>query len=224
MRWVIGIVVVAVLAFLGYQHFRPESRPPVAAGTVQPAAPGAESATGATVRPAAPAADGAAEAVPSATDERTQAIMKAAESEALQAAREAAKKMQATAEQVAKAAQDVASSSATLEVGDTDIGKGLTDVVNGVTATLGGITDQASAKAAVTKLVAIDARLYELEPKIAQLPDDARKTLAALVTGMLPQVQSATARVEAIAGAGDVVKPALDPIVAKLDGWSREPT
>ena len=138
-------------------------------------------------------------------------------------AADAARKMQATAERVAKAAQDVARSSPALEVGDLDVGKRLTEAVNGVAATLGGVTDQASAQAAVPKLVEIDARLYELKPKIDQLEGDARKALATLVTGMLPKVQSAIDRVRATPGAADALKPSLDPIMTKLDAWSHEP-
>ena len=214
MRWIIGIAVVVVLAVVGYEAFRPASKPPVAVGPVQPTAP---AAGGAPTQTAPPVADQT-----SVTD-RTQALTEQAESEAQRIARDAAQKMQATAERVAQAAQDVASSTAGLEVGDTDIGKGLTDAINGVTATLGGITDQASAEAAVPKLVEIDARLYGLQPKIAKLEGDARKTLASLVTGMLPKVQSAIDRVQATPGAGEVVKPALDPIKAKLDDWSHQP-
>ena len=69
----------------------------------------------------------------------------------------------------------------------------------------------------------IDARLYELKPKIAKLEGDARKTLASLVTGMLPKVQSAIDRVQATPGASEVIKPTLDPIMAKLDDWSHQP-
>jgi hypothetical protein len=202
MRWLLGILVVVVLAFLGYEAFRPASRPPVAQGPVQSAA------------------DSAGEAEQPAID-RTQALAEQAASKAQQVARDAAQKMQATAERVAKAAQDVANSGSALAVGDTDVGKGLTDAVNGVTATLGAITDQASAQAAVPKLVEIDARLYELKPKIEQLQGDARKTLASLVTGMLPKVQSAIDRVQATPGAGEAIKPALDPIMTKLDDWSQ---
>ena len=53
MRWIIGIAVVVVLAFVGYESFRPVSRPPVAVGPVQPAAPAAGGASSQTAPPAA---------------------------------------------------------------------------------------------------------------------------------------------------------------------------
>ncbi len=46
MRWIMGIVVVVVLAFAGYEYFRPESKPPIAVGPVQPAAPAAAAPPG----------------------------------------------------------------------------------------------------------------------------------------------------------------------------------
>jgi hypothetical protein len=203
MRWALGIVVVVVLAVVGYAYFGSESGRPIPARVAQPVAPGTETAG----RGAPDVADQTTAA------DRTKAVAAEAARMAQQAAADAAQKMQATADRVAKAAQEVANSGAELEVGDTDVGKGVGNAVNDVTAALGGISDEASAQAAVPRLVAIDARLVGLKPKIEQLPDDARQTLAALMTGMLPKVQSAIDRLQATPGAGDVVKPALDPIM-----------
>jgi len=216
MRWVMGIVVVGALAVLGYQYLGPESARPVERAVLP---------TEETSRqpPAQKSGDQTAAGEPAAVSDRTKALEDEVAIRAKQVAAETARKLQAAAERVARAAQDVASSGVGLEIGGADLGKGVAKAVDELTATLGTITDQASAQAAVPKLVAIDARLYVLKPKIAQLPDDARKNLASLVTGMLPQVQSATARVQATPGAGAVVKPALDPIMTKLDAWSEAP-
>jgi hypothetical protein len=230
MRWVIGIGVVVVLAVLGYGYFRPESGRPVTGAVVQPATPAGEDASPAAPNVASPAApdiarQAAADAASqTAATDRAQALTEEARKMAQQAAADAAQRMQAVADQVAKAAQDVANSGADLEVGDTNVGKAVSHAVNDVTATLGGISDQASAQAAVPQLVTIDARLYQLKPKIEQLPDDARKTLASLVTGMLPKIQSALDRIQATPGASDAIKPALDSIITKLDAWSHQPT
>jgi hypothetical protein len=213
MRWAIGIVVVVVFAVAGYGYFGSESGRPIAERVVQPVAPATET----TGRAAPHVADQTSAA------DRTKAVADEAARMAQQAAADAAQRMQATADQVAKAAQDVANSGAKLEVGDTDIGKDVGAAVNDITAALGGISDEASAQAAVPRLVAIDARLVELKPKIEQLSDDARQTFASLVTGMLPKVQSAVDRLQATPGGGDVVKPALDPIMTKLEDWSKKP-
>ena len=213
MRWFIGIVVVVALAVLGYEYLWPQSVRPVAERGVQSARPAGETAG----QPARTTSD------QTATSDRTQALEDEVAIRSKQVAADAARRMQATADRVANAAQEVANSGAELEVAGTDVGKSVTDAVDEVTATLGGITDQASAQAAVPKLAGIDARLGVLSPEVAKLSGDARKTFAALVTGMLPKVESAIDRVQATPGASEAVKPALDPIRTKFDDWSHQP-
>jgi hypothetical protein len=219
MRWVTGSVIVVVLAILGYAYLRPEMARPVAERVVQPLAPTGETAS----RPAGTTSPRPAAGDQAASSDRTKALNDEVANRAQQVAADAARRMQATAERVANAAQDVARTGAGLEIGDTDVGRQVSQAVDEVTATLGGITDRASAEAALPKLAQIDGRLSQLKPKLAQLPANARKTLASLVTGMLPRIQSAVDRVQTTPGAGEVVKPALDPIVTKLDGWSEKP-
>jgi hypothetical protein len=219
MRWMIGTVIVAVLAILGFAWLRPEVVRPVAERFVQPLAPAGGSAS----RPG-----GITNARPAARDQaassdRTKALNDEVANRAQQVAADAARRMQASAERVANAAQDVARAGGGVAIGDTDLGRQVSTAVDEVTATLGGITDRASAEAALPKLAQIDARLSKLQPRIAELQDDARKTLALTVTGMLPKVQSALGRVQTTPGASAVVKPALDPIVTKLEGWSQKP-
>jgi hypothetical protein len=197
MRPVVAVVVVVVLAVLGYEYLWPE--------------PG---------RSVAPAGDTAG--LP-ATGDRTAELEAEVAIRAQQVAADAARKMQAAANRVADAERDVANANAGLQLGQTDVGEGVTKAVDEVTATLGGITDQASAEAALPKLVEIDGRLYELQSKIEQLPDATRKTFASLVTTMLPKVESAIERLRKMPGARDVVSPALEPIKAKLDDWSHGP-
>jgi hypothetical protein len=216
MRWVTGILIVVVLGVLGFAWLRPEIARPVAERVVQPLAPTAS-------RPAGTTSPGPAAGDQAATSDRTKALTDEVANRAQQVAADAARRMQATAERVANAAQDVAKAGAGLEIGDTDVGRQLTQAVDEVTATLGGITDRTSAEAAVPKLAEIDGRLSQLKPKIAQLPENAKKTLASLVTGMLPKIKSAVDRVQTTPGAAEVVKPALDPIVTRLDAWSEKP-
>jgi hypothetical protein len=197
MRPVVAVVVVVVLAVLGYEYLWPE--------------PG---------RSVVPAEDTAG--LP-ATGDRTAELEAEVAIRAQQVAADAARKMQAAANRVADAERDVANANAGLQLGQTDVGEGVTKAVDEVTATLGGITDQASAEAALPKLVEIDGRLYELQSKIEQLPDATRKTFASLVTTMLPKVESAIERLRKMPGASDVVSPAIEPIKAKLDDWSHGP-
>jgi hypothetical protein len=60
-------------------------------------------------------------------------------------------------------------------------------------------------------------------PTVEQLPEDAKATLASAVGGMLPELRTLVDQVNGIEGAGEVVKPAVEPIMAKLDAWAKQP-
>jgi hypothetical protein len=263
MRWVIGIVVVAVLVVLGYQYFGPGSEQ-IAEQAEQPAEPATETAEPAettepepaeqaaetadeateeaaeTTGEAAETTEEAAETAEQATEEAAQATGEAAETaeqaadtaeqatgEAAQATGEAAETTEQaadTAEQATgEATEELAQSSAALVVGDIDLGKELTGVVDRTSAALSGITDMASAEAALPALNEARTKLNDLTPTVEQLPDNAKETLAGAVSGMLPELRTLVDKVNGIEGAGDVVKPAVEPIMAKLDAWAKQP-
>ena len=158
MRWVIGIVVVAVLVILGYQYFRPGSE-----------------------------------------------------------------QIAEQAEQPAEQAGEELAQSAALVVGDIDLRRELTGVVDRVSGALSGITDAASAEAALPTLNEVRTKLDDLTATVEQLPAEARTTLAGVVSGMLPKLQTLVDQVSGIEGVGEVVKPAVEPIMAKLDAWAKQP-
>jgi small-conductance mechanosensitive channel len=216
MRWVIGIVVVAVLVVLGYQYFGPGSEQ-IAEQPEQPAEPATETAEPAETTEPEPA-EQAAETAEQATEEAAQATGEAAET-AEQAADTAETAEQATGE----AAEELAQSSAALVVGDIDLGKELTGVVDRTSAALSGITDAASAEAALPALNEARTKLDDLTPTVEQLPEDAKATLASAVGGMLPELRTLVDQVNGIEGVGEVVKPAVEPIMAKLDAWAKQP-
>jgi hypothetical protein len=209
MRWVIGIVVVAVLVVLGYQYFGPGSEQ-MAEQAEQPAEPATETAAPAE-QPAEPA-----------TEEAAQATGEAAET-AEQAAETAEPAAGDAAEETAEAGEELAQSSAALVVGDIDLGKELTGVVDRTSDALSGITDVASAEAALPALNNARTKLDDLTPTVEQLPEAAKATLASAVGGMLPELRTLVDQVNGIAGVGEVVKPAVEPIMAKLDAWAKQP-
>jgi hypothetical protein len=88
---------------------------------------------------------------------------------------------------------------------------------------LEGITDKASAEAALPSLQAVETKLDELGGKVEQLPQHAKEALASLLDDSLPELQDLVNKVEGIEGAGEVVKPTLDGIMAKLDAWAEQP-
>jgi hypothetical protein len=245
MRWVIGIVVVAVLVVLGYQYFGPGSEQ-IAEQAEQPAEPATETAEPAETTEPEPA-EQAAETAEQATEEAAEATGEAADTaeeaaetaeqateeaaEATGEAAETAEQAAGTAEQatgeatgeMAEAAEELAQSSAALVVGDIDLGKELTGVVDRTSAALSGITDAASAEAALPALNEARTKLDDLTPTVEQLPDNAKETLAGAVSGMLPELRTLVDKVNGMEGAGEVVKPAVEPIMAKLDAWAKQP-
>jgi uncharacterized phage infection (PIP) family protein YhgE len=266
MRWVIGIVVVAVLVVLGYQYFGPGSEQ-IAEQAEQPAEPATETAEPAeTTEPepaeqaaetaeqateeaaeatgeAADTAEEAAETAEQATEEAAQATGEAAETaeqaadtaeqatgeaaeatgEAAETAEQAADTAETAEQATGEAAEELAQSSAALVVGDIDLGKELTGVVDRTSAALSGITDAASAEAALPALNEARTKLDDLTPTVEQLPDNAKETLAGAVSGMLPELRTLVDKVNGMEGAGEVVKPAVEPIMAKLDAWAKQP-
>ena len=88
---------------------------------------------------------------------------------------------------------------------------------------LEGITDKASAEAALPNLKAVETKLDELGGTVEGLPQQAKEALASLLDNSLPALKELVTKVEGIEGVGEVVKPTLDGIMAKLDAWANSP-
>jgi cytoskeletal protein RodZ len=200
MRWLVTVVVIVVAVFLGYRYFYSDQG--------QQMAQQVEETTDQAAEAVGQAADQAAETVEGATEQATESTEQAADQAA------------DTAEQAAESAGDA---TAALTVEGVDLGKEIGTTVSDATSALGGITDKASAEAALPDLKAVDTKLGELGGKIEQLPADAKKSLASLLGDMLPKLQDVANKVEGMEGVGEVVKPTLDSIMAKLDGWAKQP-
>ena len=103
-----------------------------------------------------------------------------------------------------------------LMVGDVDVGRQVTDVFTNATTALNGITDAASAEAALPKLNGINDSLTKLGGLVGQLPAEGKASLAALVSGSLANLEALIAKVSAIPGVGDIIKPAADSMLGNL--------
>jgi phosphoglycerate-specific signal transduction histidine kinase len=112
---------------------------------------------------------------------------------------------------------------AALTVGDVNVGEQLTETMQSTQETLQGITDAASAEAAVPELNAINTKLEELTATVDQLPDDAKKVLADVLGERVTELKTLADNVLGQQGVGDVVRPALEPIIAKLEDWAQAP-
>jgi hypothetical protein len=103
-----------------------------------------------------------------------------------------------------------------LQVGDVNLGQEVTGVFENATAALNDVTDAASAEAALPKLSEIDTNLDRLSGLAGQLPAEGKSALAALINGVLPELEALIERVSELPGVGAVIKPTADAIVTKL--------
>jgi hypothetical protein len=118
-------------------------------------------------------------------------------------------------EQMREATQ-VGEPAANLMVGDVNVGQQVTDVFNNATTALNDVTDAASAQAAVPKLNGINDSLTKLDGLVDQLPAEGKAALAALVSGQLPNLEALIAKVTALPGVGDIIKPVTDTMLERL--------
>lgn len=98
-----------------------------------------------------------------------------------------------------------------------DIGKQVTTVLDGLKTSLSGITDVATAQAALPKLQEAVSAIDGVSGMLGKLSAGQKSALAALVTAALPTIKDAATKVLAIQGVGDVAKPVVDSLLAKLE-------
>ena len=103
-----------------------------------------------------------------------------------------------------------------LTVGGVDIGKQTSDSISNLRSTLSGVTDIASAKAALPRLQEVTDQIGKTQGMIGTMSADQRKVLAGLVSPTMPEVNQLFDKTLAIPGVGDVLKPTLDTLKAKL--------
>ncbi len=160
---------------------------------------------------------GTQQAVEQAAQTATQAATQAAD-----AAKQAAGAAQQAAGDAAKAAGDAANQAASLVVGGVDLGGELKGMLDKVSTTLGSITDQASADAAKANLDELKGKVDGMGAQVAQLPAEGKKALAGMVSAALPALKELVAKVGAVSGA-ELIKPALDAMITKLEAWAQAP-
>ena len=93
--------------------------------------------------------------------------------------------------------------------------------LSGLTGTLGTVKDEATAKAAIPALTDTAKQIEAVKAAAGLLTGAARKPLTMLVGGALPGILAAIEKATGIPGAGAVLKPVLEPIVANLTGLSK---
>jgi hypothetical protein len=101
------------------------------------------------------------------------------------------------------------------------VSKQASDTLTGLNATLAGITNADTAKAAMPKLNDAAGSLDKIAGMADKLPADAKASLKGAVGPAAAPVRDLIAKVTSMPGVGDVVKPATDLIVAKLDALTK---
>lgn len=104
-----------------------------------------------------------------------------------------------------------------LKIGDVEVGKDATTLADTLTSTLGEIKDVESAKAALPKLEEVNLGLDKIVGLVDQIPEAARPALAGMLKTHSAKITETISKVVAIEGVGEIVKPVLDQIVAKLE-------
>jgi hypothetical protein len=115
------------------------------------------------------------------------------------------------------AAQQAAGSAASLVVDGVDLNSQISSVVDGLKSSLGGITDAASAQAALPKLEETLKSVDGLAAIMGKLSPEQKTMVGGLINGFLPTLKELLAKVLAIPGVGDVLKPTADGLMAKIE-------
>jgi hypothetical protein len=118
-------------------------------------------------------------------------------------------------------AEQAAGSATSLMVDGVDVSAQLNTAFDGLKTTLGGITDAASAQAALPKLQDAVTSVDGLTAMAAKLTPAQRTMLATAVTAALPTLKDLIAKVLAIPGVGDIVKPTADALLAKVEALAK---
>jgi hypothetical protein len=103
-----------------------------------------------------------------------------------------------------------------LKIGDIDVGKELGSLTEQLNTSIGEIKDVETAKAALPQLEQTNVNLDKLVALIEQIPEVVRPALASAIKTHSAKIEETVKKVVAIEGVGEIVKPVLDEIVAKL--------
>lgn len=197
-RWLIAVIVLVVVVFFGYRYL---------------------GAPDEVARQAQEAAEQAAGAAQQAAQQAGQAAQQAAGA-AQQAAQDAAATAQQAAGQAAAGATAMVDSLRSLTLNGTEVGSQIGSAVDSIRTSLGGITDGTTAQAAKAKLEEAGRSLDNVSAQVDQLPAEGRKLLASTIASALPSLKAGA---EKVAGLSPDLKPTLDAIIVRLEGWANAP-
>lgn len=119
------------------------------------------------------------------------------------------------------ATETVGMAPANLTVDGVNLANEMSSSINTLKSTLPTISDSAGAKAALPRINEAIAQLDDVSARAAKLPPESRSALAKLIVVVTPAINQMCDKVMAIPGAGDVAKPAIDNLHARLDALGK---
>jgi hypothetical protein len=114
-----------------------------------------------------------------------------------------------------------APAAAGLVIDGVDIGKQMTTALDGLKSTMASITDTATAQTALPKLAEAGTAIETVNGMLAKLSPEQKTALAAIVTAAMPAIKEAAGKVLAIQGVGDIAKPVVEGLIAKLESLAK---
>jgi hypothetical protein len=208
MRAILALIVLVVLAFVGYEYVYKHNPPPQ---SVDQATQQARQAAGEAATAAREAAQSAQQALGPAAQQAGQALQQGAE------------KLKEGAQDLGQKAQDAAASRAPqgpTVVDGVDLGMATREAVGRARAALATATDPTTADGQLSTLKGVNEKLQEIQGKLDRLSAESKRSFAGLVAQDMPELRHLTDRVKGIKGVGPDVGSTLDQILAKLDGWA----
>lgn len=97
--------------------------------------------------------------------------------------------------------------------------KDMTGMFTKLTDTLTGVKDEATATAALPKLEGFGGDIDKMKAVFDKIPEAARGPIKTALTEGLGKLKELVAKVLAMPGVGDKLKPVLDGIMSKLGGF-----
>ena len=102
----------------------------------------------------------------------------------------------------------------------TKLSTDLTSIFSSLTDILGGVKDVPTAETAAPKLTDLTPKLDNLETLWDKLPDAAKSAISKIAVDHLGKLKELVAKVLAIPGVSEKLKPVLDIILAKLSAFT----
>ncbi len=102
-----------------------------------------------------------------------------------------------------------------------EIGKQATTIVDGLRNAFGGIKDKATAEAALPSLKDYAGKLDGLRDSVGKLDPTARKTVADLISSLVPGLKGVIDTALALPGVGDLLRQPAGDILTKLGGLAK---